>query len=653
MRKIQKKYCIEELISRIPSLFPYIEFNELDLVEYHKATDSPQGSYGKIMPSFEIGGKTMTYRTMFNTYYDIKKGLKEDYQIVFENEEKSFTEIIEYGIGKIKVENDEFKDCVKVPSYVFLSQVKTLLDIMKKKQKTVRMYEAAGDMNDDICCFIKEYEAMGGDKFVDYLINILPDSEERANVLFSELLSRNGNVLSFNLQLTNKIKDFGYYTPYTNKWSPGQQLKKGELFTYTDADGFTDTYVAMNDTSGVYDSNLLRVVFDEENMKKLTEVGNSYFDLFDDEQKKRLEERFKGRKVKVGVDSNSVFNPDSFDIETSDYKIKGNVDSKLKSLRRFITYTNIFDDPETPNSGEDWLFYYRKGVIVNYNIKQDDNGHILFLDGEVEEKDETKVINLMAYGDSIIDITPNKDEYTITFEYILDAHLYGLYEDSDRPERTYSNFSIDLDSKYGKYTGVKYTETFNYTPNSELDYLVNGCYGLPFKAGDTLKEGTYKVTQGTLKVDTETYETGSVFDVDEKGVNIGEAQEDVVVYKYDEDAFNNYIEGTDNGVTKYAFTTVNSKTSYNKRIDTQIASVAYQNAEFETLIENNTDNMYMQVFKEPYLSNIHFKPMVENDVFIRRGNNAAFERHLKLGEIKTLEDLSTTQNGSFFKQQTQ
>jgi hypothetical protein len=45
---------------------------------------------------------------------------------------------------------------------------------------------------------------------------------------------------------------------------------------------------------------------------------------------------------------------------------------------------------------------------------------------------------------------------------------------------------------------------------------------------------------------------------------------------------------------------------------------------------------------------IHFKPYVEDNVDIDRGKNAAFERHIKLGEVKTLQDLENYQNGGFF-----
>jgi hypothetical protein len=51
------------------------------------------------------------------------------------------------------------------------------------------------------------------------------------------------------------------------------------------------------------------------------------------------------------------------------------------------------------------------------------------------------------------------------------------------------------------------------------------------------------------------------------------------------------------------------------------------------------------------LGDITYKPTVDNNVRIDRGNYSAFERHLKLAEVKTLNDLAEYSNGSFFNVQ--
>lgn len=68
-----------------------------------------------------------------------------------------------------------------------------------------------------------------------------------------------------------------------------------------------------------------------------------------------------------------------------------------------------------------------------------------------------------------------------------------------------------------------------------------------------------------------------------------------------------------------------------------------------TFTDNYRSN-YANVFREEQFFGITFKPKVEKqDILIDRGINAAFERHLKLGEIKTMEDLLNYQNGGFYQ----
>ena len=43
MKVIKRNICLEELKSRIPALFPYIDFDEFGNVIKHKATDSVDG----------------------------------------------------------------------------------------------------------------------------------------------------------------------------------------------------------------------------------------------------------------------------------------------------------------------------------------------------------------------------------------------------------------------------------------------------------------------------------------------------------------------------------------------------------------------------------------------------------------------------------
>jgi hypothetical protein len=56
---------------------------------------------------------------------------------------------------------------------------------------------------------------------------------------------------------------------------------------------------------------------------------------------------------------------------------------------------------------------------------------------------------------------------------------------------------------------------------------------------------------------------------------------------------------------------------------------------------------YSPYIRQEYLLGTVNTPVVESDVEVDRGTSAAFERHLKLGEVKTLEDMVVYGNGFF------
>ena len=59
------------------------------------------------------------------------------------------------------------------------------------------------------------------------------------------------------------------------------------------------------------------------------------------------------------------------------------------------------------------------------------------------------------------------------------------------------------------------------------------------------------------------------------------------------------------------------------------------------------DYIYSKVYRTDDLIGVTFDPIVDVNVVVDRGINAAFERHLKLGEVKTLDDLVNYGNNFF------
>jgi hypothetical protein len=65
-------------------------------------------------------------------------------------------------------------------------------------------------------------------------------------------------------------------------------------------------------------------------------------------------------------------------------------------------------------------------------------------------------------------------------------------------------------------------------------------------------------------------------------------------------------------------------------------------------MEHYNGMQVLPVFREEYRLGIFSLENVKSDIYIDRGINAAFEKHLKLGEVTSLETLENYAGG-FFK----
>lgn len=587
MRKIQKVICREELKSRIPGLFAYIEENDAGEFVLHKATDSLNGCYGKIIESIALpvsltidgndllkAGETYSYRTIMNYYYQYKDELEDS---------NSFKSFILNGIGKVEVFNAiELKENEHdlAPHYVYLATARNLFNQYAKLKIIYDNYTGGNDdfdvnkLESDICCICLKYRRMGGTKMYNKLSELMDKAETEADKYFG-YAQENKLTLNLNVNLCQSIHDIGYLSCYLNDWVGGDKHFKGEFYTYNG-----NTYICKEDNTDTYDNDLMKFVFDPKYFQLVSEANST--------------------KSVTSKDPNGV----RFDLSAVSYNLTGSADSKLKSLRKYKEYLNGEDEEERPDSSEDWLYYYRKGLVINYTIINDDLGNIVSNSGLLlyDKKIATADVNdLAAYGNAITNITYDKDAFTITFEYIINAHLKAKShttstDDDGNVLHKFDGFYVD-DTDI--YHGVKYKETYNYEEGSELDNLINGrISGVSF----------------TQYIGPENDEKYSDFN-------------------------------------KYAFSVIDSTVYYDKRLDTQIVSIPYVSSDYDTIVKNELDYMYADIFKTDYLEGITYEPKVENDVYINRGNYAAFERHIKLSEIKTLDDMINYNNTSFFNVQ--
>jgi hypothetical protein len=256
-------------------------------------------------------------------------------------------------------------------------------------------------------------------------------------------------------------------------------------------------------------------------------------------------------------------------------------------LRRSVSYVNLNGGQEVPSEDEDWLFYYRVGRIMNISVTQDELGNLVsYENGKYE-----------AFGDVINKIVINTDNQTITFTYIIDVRLKPnpagkTITETDEDLNTITRYSDFIYDDSDTLHGIKYTETYTYEKDGELDNIED--------------------FDGYIKGERDAYD----------------------IYK------------------KYAFKTSSITVNIDKNINGNnvsvpviISSINY-NLNYQHEYQNFNNNITL--YRDEYLKGIAYRPTVNTDILIERGNTVSFEKHLKFAEVKTLKSMENYSNGSFF-----
>ena len=609
MKTIEYKVSYEKMISRLPGLFAYLESDEFGNMSLHKATDSLDGCWGKIVENISLpsgvslknilhGGETYSFRTIIDYYYQYREELGEG---------DKFVKFIEKAIGKITV---DFKGKTEMsPKFIYLANAKKLYNELVKMGKQCEFYEQNKEKfgtDEYLCCLCERYKNIGGDAFKEYVGGLIPQAE---NIAKEYLGYAKGNmVLDFDIDLTSTYQDFGIISPYVPIWIPGKRYFKGDKVQY---DG--ELYICLKDNNGKWREDLLSIVFDDEDSferidgvfidgkytkKTISKIGEIWYD---------------GEAIKHIAQNSDIGNTvDNYNVNFNfPIGIEGTTDSKLTDLRRFVTYYNDDNIAERPANGYDWLFYYRKGEVVNIKTVNNKLGNVVKLSDlgdtsiNTDDLDSCEDKNdLAAYGDVIYDITANPDEHTITFTYIMGAHLKSndnrtiVYDDDNNKIIKWDKFVWDENEKIG----IKYQETYNYEEESDLDKLIKGRFIL---------EGVNE---------TFTFE---------KYIN-GEYNKQLPTYKFE-------------------FITYNNSFNYNKTIAHQDVNIVSILTDFETNRNSFEEYTQSDFYREDYFNGITYQPKKNIDVNIQRGTTSVFDRHIAFGEIKTLEDMELFKNSSFFK----
>lgn len=556
MRTIKFTTSYEDITSRIPGLFAYVELNEKGISSLHKATDNSMGCYNKIIENiiydnianievedinFINGevlkkGGTYSYKTLIRLYYQYLNSEQKPSNF------KLFKNFIEYGIGKVEVtyEGLDRKQHDLVPYYIYLSTIRSLYEEMLKLQIKCHFYKKHKNNKDEIdketeielCCKCVLYERKGGDNMFNFLETLLEESNKRAE-LWLKQISDNRLCLNYSINLFTTEKDMGILTPISNKKIISQ----------------------------------------------------------------------------IGVDYN--FNKNNSIDGDKNIELVYTVNSKLKSLRRFKTYLNKYDEEERPDYNKDWLFYYRIGQICNLSVLNDDYGNIMTVNTKIENINiGTEVNDLMAFGDIIENIELNDKNKTLTFTYWTDIHLKAIcnnvtFDDDKNKKVTYDKFEIDKnylsydnEEQLENHHGIRYVETYSFDENSELNSLT----------------------------------------IDE---------------------FNEYIKGENDGeikgkniklFEKYEFSTYNNIKLFEKNIDYNIVNYKSIISDEVSIKLNRKDEQDNQkdIIRLDFYNGITYSPTENFDVNINRGVTSIFDKHIRFSEVKTLQDMEEFMNGSFF-----
>lgn len=645
-----------------------------------------------------------SYRTLIDYYYQYVDDLDDD------NSFRNFIETA-IGRVKVTSQewyNEDEHDLV--PEYTYLALAKTQYNWFFVRKKLCDQYkqmqedETHTDCASYYCCKCEEYERKGGDNMLELLKGLIDQADSIAEEYYGYAVNNNdeydpdkGLTLNFHIILSVQMKDLGVMTPMELEWVEGDEYTSGDVVVYNN-ESYICTLNEGEITTGKYNEITERIEFDNDSFTKIKDLSDgelidssdtygTKFKIIDwqyyDSDGNIIEKWQKYTEYNVGdyiVHADIVYTcitehtstysfnetyfeeiedytRSSIDKTNEDIEFSGTSNSNLKSLRRFRDYINIYDKFEKPGYGEDWLYYYKIGVS-NYRTSNDNLGNISFIyedadewesnetysngdivwhdgtlyecikdtnddgyfnftkfnkiykylqsDGETEVSEGDECYNLYAYGDVLTNISYEQyDDFTykLIFEYVIGAHLKATYRGSEEDDdknvfHYFTNFDYD---ETDLYHGVRYTETYYIDTDSDIYNIL-----ILNQEGNGTDE----------KNDTKFYE---------------------------------YINHSDTFETiKYEFDTTSNMITESKFIDNKKITFPTIISDFEATVKNEVDFSYSNVFRTDYLNGASFSPSKNVDVNIERGNAAAFEKHIKFGEIKTLEDLENYANGGFY-----
>lgn len=404
------------------------------------------------------------------------------------------------------------------------------------------------------------------------------------------------------------------------------------------------SYVAIDDSVYLVEGNCINI--DEDDSKYVYPILNGYFDIdnnrfyvyenkvvisngstYDEESNSYLFEfrELTDEELKAfGFESISV-NDDyieiSYSFETHKCDVvSGYCESKLDLLRRkeisiddlgnelpgyFTSIVDVDGDSNQSNYNNTYNectldILYKVGEVCSLTINEDltgDNGQ--FFDGNIIDNIEFYYKD--KYGEKLFATQANNDNAI----YAIDTcrGRYEAFKDENSIDVMYCDITyyfgavikLNSSNKYVRdknyHSGVKYIDTVKVTKNVGKYYMGDGKY-FTFKY--------YSLGQDVSSIDLSDFKTFATSDYSTY------FEMERYLYKHDTD-YLRYVDGW----------------------------------------SENNDLMAAPVFRSEFNIASSFPQNVDANIYIDRGINAAFEKHLKLQEIRTMEALETYSNGIF------
>ena len=701
IRTIKYTAKYEDLISRIPGLFAYIELDDKGNSVLHKATDSPMGCYGKVIENVKYNGKVYNYKELINLYY------KDD----ISNELKDF---VEKGIGKENVIFDTLdrKKQDLVPDFVYLALVKPLYGEMLKLRDKVNFYKNHTDNRDKIDneteesldCVCKLYERHGGNGYLNFLGGLFSKVEAVSNEYFNyaneAINDKNRLCLNYAVNLFSTVKDMGLVTPmealvkdtiqkydgfilkgktnskltslrryegYVNEFDILETPPIGADWLYYYRVGAVRNISTINDENG----NIRCEVTELKNISKGDIISDLYafgdvIESITPIEKDNCIKIIYWTDVHLKATVNKVIKDDDGNYKIyyvnfiPDYPDFNNFDKDTllsdTDKRHGIKYEEIYY--YSPNEDEDNISYLLKDkVTIDYTVK---NNTVT-----INSKKYIVVDGKLANEYTVIEdkVTIEGKEYTVvdgkvTIDYIvvggkvtINGVEYPVIEDKvtiDGTEYTVEDGEVAIDYsvengkvviKYDvvdgkKYTIVKDKVTIDGTEYTVVDgkVTINGKEYAVEDGKVTINDKEYTIIKNK---DFYKYVNG---DYDDKQADANDAQN---IKKYE----------------KYEFSTNNNTLSYTQRVNNTDLELSCVISDYETIcireIDNEDDSQFdgVAISRLPFYESISYTPVEKIDVFIDRGSTSVFDRHIRLSEVKTLNDMLEYSNGSYFTMQ--